>query len=88
MSETPKKSDKQSKRDARLKTFLRRAGPVIAAERGLTSTARIKLQTIAAEMRLPGELLEEALTELQTETRKKRQYTSCLLYTSDAADEV
>ena len=75
MSETPKKSDKQSKRDARLKTFLRRAGPVIAAERGLTSTARIKLQTIAAEMRLPGELLEEALTELQTETRKKRQYT-------------
>lgn len=75
MSETPKKSDKQSKRDARLKTFLRRAGPVIAAERGLTSTARIKLQTIAAEMRLPGELLEEALTELQTETQKRRQYT-------------
>ena len=54
MSETPKKSDKQSKRDARLKTFLRRAGPVIAAERGLTSTARIKLQTIAAEMRSKG----------------------------------
>ena len=49
MSDTPEQPEKSSKRDARLKTFLRRAAPVIAAERGLTSAARIKLQTIAAE---------------------------------------
>ena len=75
MSDTPEQPEKSSKRDARLKTFLRRAAPVIAAERGLTSSARIKLQTIAAEMRLPGELLDEALTELQTETQKGRHYS-------------
>jgi hypothetical protein len=75
MSDTPEQPESSSKRDARLKTFLRRAAPVIAAERGLTSAARIKLQTIAAEMRLPGELLDEALTELQTESQKGRHYS-------------
>jgi hypothetical protein len=75
MSESPEQPEAQSKRDARLKTFLRRAAPVIAAERGLTSAARIKLQTIAAEMRLPGEILDEALTELQTESQKGRHYS-------------
>ena len=75
MADADESNDATPKQDARLSSFLRRAAPVIAAERGLTPSARIKLQTIAAEMRLPGELLDEALTELQHESQKGRHYS-------------
>ncbi|MCA9104175.1 MAG: hypothetical protein KDA83_02035 [Planctomycetales bacterium] len=53
------------KRDSRLEKFLHRAAPVIAAERGMTSAASMKLQAIADEMQLPRELFEQAISVLQ-----------------------
>lgn len=68
---------KLPKRDSRLENFLRRAAPVIAAERGMTPSATIKLQAIADELLLPPELYQEAMTLLQQgppQVRKHDRY--------------
>lgn len=77
MASPPDDNPKLPKRDSRLENFLRRAAPVIAAERGMTTTASIKLQAIADEMQLPAELFEQAMTVLQQgppQVRKHDRY--------------
>lgn len=54
-----------SPRDPRLDDFLVRAAPIVAAERGLTTIARAKLQLIATELQLSDELLTTAFQQLQ-----------------------
>ncbi|MFK7766116.1 MAG: hypothetical protein AB8B55_02655 [Mariniblastus sp.] len=51
--------------DPRLKSFLRKAGAIIATEKGLNAASRLKLQTLAKHLKLPEELLDEALLRLQ-----------------------
>ena len=51
--------------DSRLTAFLRRAGPIIAAERGLNESARVKLRAIAADMKLPDGVFDTAISMLQ-----------------------
>ncbi len=62
-----KKSKQSSSRntDPRLKSFLRNAEAIIAAEKGLNSESRLKLQTLADHLKLPQEMFDEALTRLQ-----------------------
>ena len=60
-----KSSSGTSPADPRLKSFLRKAGAIIAAEKGLNAASRIKLQTLAEHLKLPPELLDEGLVRLQ-----------------------
>jgi len=49
------------KGDSRLNEFLRRAAPIITAERGLNPSSRLKLQALATDLNLPPSLFELAL---------------------------
>lgn len=49
----------------RLRTFLRKATAIIAAERGLNAACQIKLQTLAEQLKLPEELFQTGLDRLQ-----------------------
>ena len=49
----------------RLKAFLRDAEAIIAAERGLNAGSRQKLQSLAKHQRLPANLLDLAMQQLQ-----------------------
>ena len=51
--------------NARLKKFLRKAVAIIAAEKGLNTNSKIKLQSLADFMELPPEQLAGALDQLQ-----------------------
>ncbi len=51
--------------DARLRSFLRKAVAVIAAERGLNARSRIKLESLAKHQKLPDDLFAEAIRRLQ-----------------------
>ena len=70
MSQTPDHPPtppEKGKIDSRLESFLRRAAPIIAAERGMTETARVKLESIARDMKLPQEMFDQAVQMLQNE---------------------
>lgn len=60
-----KEPNSKPKRDSRLDAFLTKAAPIIAVERGLTPACRIKLESIAQDMKLPPELFEKGLAKLQ-----------------------
>ena len=70
--------------DPRLKSFLRQAGAIIAAERGLNATSRIKLQALADHLQLPAKLFDEAIRRLQSSealanlTRYEKSYLQFL----------
>jgi len=49
-----------------LKSFLRQAGAIISAEKGLNSISRVKLQSLANRLKLPQSLFDEALDRLQS----------------------
>lgn len=51
--------------DSRLAAFMRKAAPVITAERGLNAGSRLKLESLAKDMKLPKELFEEGLKRIQ-----------------------
>lgn len=60
----PKPPDKQPN-DSRTESFLRRAGSVIATERGLNAKSRVKLESIARDMRLPDDVFDQCMQMLQ-----------------------
>ncbi len=51
--------------DSRLAEFLRRARPILAAERGWNAQSRMKLKSLADDLHLPRPLFEAALRQLQ-----------------------
>lgn len=51
--------------DSRLDSFLQKAAPVIAVERGINARSRIKLEAIARDMHLPDDLFEQGIHMLQ-----------------------
>ncbi len=53
-------------RDSRLREFLRRAGPILAAERGWNERSRLKLKSLAEDLMLPYPLYEKAIQRLQS----------------------
>ncbi len=57
--------DGGEQRDSRLETFLRRASAIIAAEKGINSVAKAKLDELARNLHLPDELFEQGLQRLQ-----------------------
>lgn len=61
----PPKRPNSEKSDPLLETFLHRAAPVIAMERGLTDSARIKIEAIAQDMKLPRESFAKGMEMLQ-----------------------
>ncbi len=65
-SPTPEESSQRptSARDSRMDSFLRQAAPILAAERGLNETSRLKLQALAEELHLPQALYDRAVSEL------------------------
>lgn len=65
MSENSPQSSESSPTDPRLKSFLRKAGAIIATEKGVNAASRIKLESLAEHLKLPPELLEEGLIRLQ-----------------------
>ncbi len=76
MSDVPEPDrQKTPRRDARLEGFLRRAAPILAAERGLTPQASVKLRTIADEMQLSEELRRQAWELLQQGPPAARHYS-------------
>lgn len=76
MSDVPEPDrQKTPRRDARLEGFLRRAAPILAAERGLTPQASVKLRTIADEMQLSEELRQQAWELLQQGPPTARHYS-------------
>ena len=74
----PKRPNDKGKTDSRLESFLHRAAPIIAAERGLTDAARIKIESLANDMKLPRELFAQGMEMLQGEppvaNRKKDRW--------------
>lgn len=66
-NEHPKPDTPRKKTDPRLKSFLRKAGAIITAEKGLNASSRIKLESLAKHDKLPKELLDEALKLLQSD---------------------
>jgi hypothetical protein len=52
-------------RDSRLEAFLRQASAIIAAEKGLSNSAKAKLEDLAGRLHLPDELFEIGLQQLQ-----------------------
>ncbi|MCH7728854.1 MAG: hypothetical protein IH991_20565, partial [Planctomycetes bacterium] len=61
----PPEPPKMGETDSRLDSFLQRAAPVIAEERGFNPRSRVKLESIANDMRLPEELYDQAIHMLQ-----------------------
>lgn len=51
--------------DSRLDSFLQRAAPVLAEQRGFNAQSRVKLEAIARDMRLPQNLFDQAMHMLQ-----------------------
>ncbi|MCH2180874.1 MAG: hypothetical protein MK108_02620 [Mariniblastus sp.] len=51
--------------DPKLRMFLRQAGAIIAAERGLSKASRAKLQSLAVRLELSDEQFHAAINELQ-----------------------
>ena len=43
---------------------MRKAAPIIAAERGMNANSRLKLRSLASDLRLPNDLYEAAILEL------------------------
>ena len=68
----PRDDDAQHPRDSRLETFLRKAGPILAAERGVTKAASLKLRALADELRLPEPLFEQAVSDLGRDWAKRQ----------------
>lgn len=60
----PKEPDFENA-DSRLRAFLRKAGPIITAERGINARTRVKLESLANSIKLPPELFEQGLNLLQ-----------------------
>ena len=54
--------------DPQLRSFLRQAGAIIAAERGLSDASRAKLQVLATQLELSDETFRRALDQLQSST--------------------
>jgi hypothetical protein len=52
-------------REVQLKAFLRQAVAIIAAERGLNTQSRLKLESLAKHQKLPDDLFAEAIRQLQ-----------------------
>lgn len=86
MAKRPENSPEPSYGDSRLAEFLRRAKPILAAERGMTPQSRIKLKALADELHLPLPLFETAIGQLQGSaanaqvelTRYERQFVRFL----------
>ena len=51
--------------DARLESFLQKAAPIIAAERGINAKSRVMLEALARDSKLPDELFDQAIHMLQ-----------------------
>ena len=51
--------------DPRLRLFLRQAGAIIAAERGLSQSCRLRLQSLAVRLELTSQQLHQAIETLQ-----------------------
>lgn len=63
-----KSTDSQSgsqQGDSRLKEFLRRASPILAAERGWNERSQLKIKSLAEDLQLPDDLYDIAVTRLQ-----------------------
>lgn len=58
-------SDSRGAMDPRLRNFLRQAVALIASEKGLNARSRYKLQSLADHLKLPPELFQQALVQLQ-----------------------
>ncbi len=54
-----------SRGDSRLREFLRRAGPILASERGWNERSRLKLKSLAEDLKLPKRLFDAAIQRLQ-----------------------
>lgn len=54
-----------AKTDPRLKSFLRQAQAIIAQEKGLNASCRVKLQALAGQLKLSKFIFEKALQQLQ-----------------------
>ena len=52
--------------DPRLSEFLRRASPILAAERGWNERSKLKIKSLAEDLKLPDDLYEVAVQRLQT----------------------
>ena len=51
--------------DSRLREFLRRAAPILAAERGWNERSQLKIKSLATELRLPESLYEKGVHKLR-----------------------
>ncbi len=65
MAKRADQSAGQGPTDSRVAQFLRRAAPVLAAERGWNPQSRMKLKSLADDLKLPGPLFEAALRQLE-----------------------
>ena len=71
----PKPSEENPGRDSRLENFLRKAAPILAAERGLNERSRVKLRSLSEEMKMPDELFDSAIKELKKKIKTVQPLT-------------
>lgn len=64
-----------SNTDSRLTSFLRQAVGIIAGEKGLTPACQLKLQSLADKIKLPREMFEHAIVQLQSADLRVDQLT-------------
>ena len=74
--EVPTGADKPSyEEDVRLKLFMRKAVAVIASERGFNVASRLKLESLAQHQKLPDNLFDEAVRQLQEQDGQSTKVT-------------
>ena len=64
-AKTPAPPPPPSGGDARLDSFLQKAAPIIAVERGINARSRVLLEALARDVKLPEEFFDQAIHMLQ-----------------------
>ena len=65
VTQSPNPQHESRYEDSRLKEFLRRAAPILAAERGWNERSQLKIKSLAKELRLPESLYEQGVNKLR-----------------------
>lgn len=65
MTQSKDPSSESRYEDSRLREFLRRAAPILAAERGWNERSQLKIKSLAEELRLPESLYDQGVHKLR-----------------------
>ena len=65
MNRTTDSTSEPRYEDSRLREFLRRAAPILAAERGWNERSQLKIKALAEDLKLPEKLYQIGIVRLR-----------------------